>query len=83
MQINIESIINWNIPAPELLREAVYGLPELYRKDIKSANLVACPGCYPTSIILPLVPLLKEQVISSDGIVVSSGSGVSGAGRKE
>ena len=69
-------------PAPELLREAVYGLPELYRYNIKSSRLVACPGCYPTSIILPLAPLLKEKLILSNGIIVSSGSGVSGAGRK-
>ncbi len=69
-------------PASELLREAVYGLPELYRNNIKSSRLVACPGCYPTSIILPLAPLLKEKVILSSGIIASSGSGVSGAGRK-
>jgi N-acetyl-gamma-glutamyl-phosphate reductase len=69
-------------PAPELLTKAVYGLPELYRKKIKSSRLVACPGCYPTSILLPLVPLLKEKLVSADGIVVLSGSGVSGAGRK-
>ncbi len=69
-------------PAPELLKTATYGLPELYRSEIKKANLIACPGCYPTSIILALMPLLKEKVISTQGIVISSGSGVSGAGRK-
>ncbi|MEI6056227.1 MAG: N-acetyl-gamma-glutamyl-phosphate reductase [Lentisphaerota bacterium] len=69
-------------PAPELLNAATYGLPELYRSQIKTANLIACAGCYPTSIILPLMPLLKEKLISTKGIVVSSGSGVSGAGRK-
>ncbi len=69
-------------PAPELLTEAVYGLPEIYREKIESAKLVTCPGCYPTSIILPLVPLLREDLILCDGIVASSGSGVSGAGRK-
>ena len=46
-------------PAPELLAQAVYGLPEIYRAEIKEASLVASPGCYPTSILLPLVPLLK------------------------
>ena len=69
-------------PSPELLDDAVYGLPEVYRESIKNSRLVACPGCYPTSIILPLVPLLKEKIIHLDGIIASSGSGVSGAGRK-
>ncbi|MEA1991818.1 MAG: N-acetyl-gamma-glutamyl-phosphate reductase, partial [Thermodesulfobacteriota bacterium] len=54
--------------APEQLDKAVYGLPEIYRKDIASAQLVANPGCYPTSAILPLVPLLHSGIISSQGI---------------
>ncbi len=66
---------------PELLPQAVYGLPELYRSEIISSRLVANPGCYPTSAILPLVPLLKEAVIDWDGIVIDSKSGASGAGR--
>jgi N-acetyl-gamma-glutamyl-phosphate reductase len=69
-------------PAPELLGKSVYGLPELYRQQIARADLVASPGCYPTSIILPLAPLLKAGLIDPAGIVVSSMSGVSGAGRK-
>jgi N-acetyl-gamma-glutamyl-phosphate reductase len=69
-------------PAPTLLSQSVYGLPELYRKQIASAKLVASPGCYPTSIILPLAPLLKAGLIDPRSIVVSSMSGVSGAGRK-
>lgn len=69
-------------PAPELLSKAVYGLPERYRSLIKNANLIACPGCYPTSIILPSAPLLKAGLVSPDGIIASSLSGVSGAGRK-
>ncbi len=69
-------------PAPELLDRAVYGLPELYRDKIRSASLVACAGCYPTSIILPLAPLLASKAVSMEDIVVSSMSGVSGAGRK-
>ncbi|MEQ1841319.1 MAG: N-acetyl-gamma-glutamyl-phosphate reductase [Verrucomicrobiales bacterium] len=69
-------------PAPELLKKAVYGLPEFYREEIVAADLVASPGCYPTSILVPLVPLLKAGVISSRGIAVSSLSGVSGAGKK-
>lgn len=69
-------------PAPGLLPQAVYGLPELHRKAIASARLVAAPGCYPTSVLIPLVPLLREQVIDPAQILVSSMSGVSGAGRK-
>ena len=69
-------------PAPELLKEAVYGLPELYRDDIKESSLIACAGCYPTSILLPSVPLLKSGLVSSENIVVASMSGISGAGRK-
>ena len=69
-------------PAPALLPQAVYGLPELYRAQIKSASLIASPGCYPTSILLPLIPLLKAGLIRTDGIIANSLSGVSGAGRK-
>jgi len=67
-------------PAPELLGKAVYGLPELYRSQIASAQLVANPGCYPTSAILALAPVAKEGLIET-GIIVDSKSGVSGAGR--
>jgi N-acetyl-gamma-glutamyl-phosphate reductase len=67
--------------APELLDKAVYGLPEIYRKDIAHAQLVANPGCYPTSAILSLVPLLHSGIISSQGIIADSKSGASGAGR--
>ena len=70
-------------PAPNLLKEAVYGLPELYRKEIRSAKLVASPGCYPTSILLPTVPLLKAGLIKPTGIIANSLSGVSGAGRNK
>ncbi len=71
-------------PAPTLLSEAVYGLPELpgRRAQIASARLVAAPGCYPTSILLPLVPLLRAGLLDPAQILVSSMSGVSGAGRK-
>ena len=69
-------------PAPALLKEAVYGIPELHRKRLKSAKLVAAPGCFPTSIILPLVPFLQAGLIEPDSIVVNSLSGASGAGRK-
>ena len=69
-------------PAPELLDEAVFGLPEVYQEEIKAARLIASPGCYPTSIMLPLLPLLREGLIEHESITVSSMSGVSGAGRK-
>lgn len=67
--------------APELLKEAVYGLPELHRTEIKNARLVANPGCYPTSAILALAPLLKNGLIEASSLVIDSKSGVSGAGR--
>lgn len=69
-------------PAPELLTKSVYGLPEVYREQIKSAQLIASPGCYPTSILLPIIPLLKAGLIKHTGIIANSMSGVSGAGRK-
>jgi N-acetyl-gamma-glutamyl-phosphate reductase len=69
-------------PTPELLAKTVYGLPEIYRKKILDAKLVACPGCYPTSILLPLLPLIREKVVNLARILVTSLSGVSGAGRK-
>ena len=69
-------------PAPELLAKSVYGLPEIYRDEIKDAVLIASPGCYPTSIILPLVPLLRAKLIKPETIIANSLSGVSGAGRK-
>jgi N-acetyl-gamma-glutamyl-phosphate reductase len=70
-------------PAPGLLGEAVYGLPEVHREAVRSARLVASPGCYPTSVLLPLIPLLRERLIDPASIGVFSMSGVSGAGRKE
>lgn len=65
----------------DLLGTAVYGLPEWTRERVKAAPLVANPGCYPTSILLPLLPLVKERLIGTEGVVVNSLSGVSGAGR--
>lgn len=67
--------------SPELLKKAVYGLPELHREKIKKATLVGNPGCYPTGAILGLAPLLQKGVIHAEGIIVDSKSGVSGAGR--
>ena len=68
-------------PYPELLREAVYGLPELHRAVIRTARLVASPGCYPTAAILQLAPLVAHGLVHLDGLVVDAKSGVSGAGR--
>jgi N-acetyl-gamma-glutamyl-phosphate reductase len=67
--------------AVHLLSQAVFGLPEWNRAAIKTASLVANPGCYPTSAILPLAPVLKEGIVKPHGITISSLSGVSGAGR--
>jgi N-acetyl-gamma-glutamyl-phosphate reductase len=68
--------------APELLGQAVYGLPEIYRDKIRDAKLVACPGCYPTSILIPLRPLIRRKAIDRKRILITSLSGVTGAGRK-
>ena len=67
--------------SPELLLKSVYGLPELKRTKIAGANLVANPGCYPTSVILGLAPLLKKKLIDPATVIADSKSGVSGAGR--
>lgn len=66
---------------PELLAEAVYGLPELYREQVRPARLVANPGCYPTSIALALTPLLRGGLVDPATLIVDSKSGTSGAGR--
>ncbi len=66
----------------ELLAQAVYGLPEIYADEIKKANLIANPGCYPTASILGLYPAIKHAVISHENIVIDAKSGTSGAGRK-
>ena len=69
-------------PAPDLLKKAVYGLPEIYRDEIRKSLLIASPGCYPTSILLPVIPLLKAGLVKPTGIIADSLSGLSGAGRK-
>lgn len=69
-------------PYPSLVGQTVYGLPELFREEIRSAKLVANPGCFPTSAILPLTPLVQAGIIESEGIIVDSKTGVTGAGRK-
>jgi N-acetyl-gamma-glutamyl-phosphate reductase len=69
-------------PAPELIETAVYGIPELHREALRSAELVAVAGCYPTSVLLPLVPFLRAGWLDPASVVIDSKSGVSGAGRK-
>jgi N-acetyl-gamma-glutamyl-phosphate reductase len=68
--------------SPELLEEAVYGLPEVNRAAIAVARLVACPGCYPTSVQLGFIPLLARGLVDPDHLIASSASGASGAGRQ-
>lgn len=67
---------------PELVAEAVYGLPEVNREQIKSASLIACPGCYPTAVQLGFLPLLEKGLVDVDRLIADAKSGVSGAGRK-
>ncbi|MCK5738651.1 N-acetyl-gamma-glutamyl-phosphate reductase [bacterium] len=73
----------WYVPhtAPELCAQAVYGLPELYRTEISTAKLIANPGCYVTSVLLPLLPLLSAGLQPTQPLIIDSKSGVSGAGR--
>lgn len=65
----------------EYIEQAVYGLPELYREEIKTARLIANPGCYPTSVILGMAPLVKNKLVDTRTIIADSKSGTSGAGR--
>jgi len=69
-------------PCPDLLEQAVYGLPEVYRPHLADASLVANPGCYPTSVVLGLVPLIELGALAEPVVIADSKSGVSGAGRK-
>jgi len=69
--------------SPQLLEEAVYGLPELYRRQVAQSRLIANPGCYPTSVALALTPLLRNQLIDPATLIIDSKSGTSGAGRSE
>ena len=68
--------------APNYLEKAVYGIPELFRDDICTCQLLANPGCYPTGAILALAPILSQTFVSSDSIAITAMSGTSGAGRK-
>tara|TARA_Y100000591_G_scaffold291570_1_gene278167 strand:- start:510 stop:1532 length:1023 start_codon:yes stop_codon:yes gene_type:complete len=67
--------------APNLIKKSIYALPELTGKKIKNFNIISCPGCYPTSVLLPLIPLISKNLIKQDNIIIDSKSGYSGAGR--
>ncbi len=67
--------------AKNLIKNCIYALPEIKRKNIKNSKIISCPGCYPTSILLPLIPILKKNLISKNNIIIDSKSGYSGAGR--
>ena len=67
--------------SPNLIKKSIYALPELTGQNIKKFNIIGCPGCYPTSILLPLIPLMKRRLLKQDNIIIDSKSGYSGAGR--
>ena len=66
---------------PNVLDDFIYGLPEINNSLIKKSNNIAVPGCYPTSVLLPLIPLLKDKLIHNENIIIDSKSGYSGAGK--
>ena len=65
----------------KLIKKSIYSLPEINDKDLKNYQIISCPGCYPTSILLPLVPLIKNKLIKVNNVIIDSKSGYSGAGR--
>src|SRR6056300_156848 len=67
--------------APQNIKKSIYALPEIAENQIKDFSIIACPGCYPTSALLPLIPLFKKKIIKSNNIIIDSKSGYSGAGR--
>ena len=70
-----------NHKAKKNIKKSIYALPEISKEKIKKFQIISCPGCYPTSILLPLIPLLKKKIINKNNIIVDSKSGYSGAGR--
>tara|TARA_B100001057_G_scaffold497688_1_gene602504 strand:- start:1034 stop:2056 length:1023 start_codon:yes stop_codon:yes gene_type:complete len=70
-----------NHRAKNMIKKSLYLLPEINKNDIKNHRIIACPGCYPTSILLPLIPLVKDKLVKVDNIIIDSKSGYSGAGR--
>jgi N-acetyl-gamma-glutamyl-phosphate reductase len=67
--------------APSMIKKSIYSLPEITGKEIKKYQIIGCPGCYPTSILLPLIPLIKKKLIKINNLIIDSKSGFSGAGR--
>tara|TARA_Y100000768_G_C23873627_1_gene631668 strand:+ start:16 stop:1047 length:1032 start_codon:yes stop_codon:yes gene_type:complete len=67
--------------AKNMIKDSIYALPEVKKTKIKNNKIISCPGCYPTSVLLPLIPLLKKKLISNNNIIIDSKSGYSGAGR--
>ena len=67
--------------APKLIKKSIYSLPELTGNRIKKFQIIGCPGCYPTSILIPIIPLIKKNLVKKDNIIIDSKSGYSGAGR--
>ena len=81
---NVADYLRWykqKHRAKSLIKKSIYSLPELAGKDVKKYKIIGCPGCYPTSILLPLIPLIKKKLIKLDNIIMDSKSGYSGAGR--
>ena len=70
-----------NHKAPNLIKKSIYALPELVGEKIKNYRIIGCPGCYPTSILLPLIPIIKKDLINLNNMIIDSKSGYSGAGR--
>ena len=67
--------------SPAFIKKFTYGLSEIFKSEIKKSKLIACPGCYPTSVLIPLIPLLKAGLIKNNEIIIDSKSGITGAGR--
>ena len=67
--------------APKLIKKSIYSMPELTGNKIKKFQIIGCPGCYPTSVLIPLIPLIKKKLVRKDNIIIDSKSGYSGAGR--
>jgi len=67
--------------SPDLIKKSLYALPEINGKNVKNFQIISCPGCYPTSILLPLIPLFKNKLVKVKNIIIDSKSGFSGAGR--
>ena len=67
--------------AKSLIKKSIYAIPEIKKNKINKYKIISCPGCYPTSILLPLIPLIKNNIVKNDNIIIDSKSGYSGAGR--